>query len=68
MLGLKRGSRLHHALVRDRQVAAEANAFTLDLTKGADLLVVDVTARPGVSPDRLEAEVGRRSTGCSAMP
>ncbi len=58
MLGVKRGSRLHRALVRERQVAAEANAFTFDLAKGSDLLIVDVTARPGVSPDRMESEVG----------
>jgi predicted Zn-dependent peptidase len=45
--------------VRDRQVAAEATAFTYDLTKGADLLVVDVTARPGISPEMLEQEVAR---------
>jgi predicted Zn-dependent peptidase len=59
ILGLKRGSRLHRALVRERQVAAEATAFTFDLPKGSDLLVVDVTARPGIEPDTLESEVAR---------
>ncbi len=59
VLGLKRGSRLHNSLVRERQVAADANAFTLDLTKGADLLVVDVTARPDVTADRMESEVAQ---------
>src|SRR5207247_7301590 len=44
-------------LVRDRRGAAEAQAFTFDLAKGSDLLVVDVTARPGVSADQLEQEV-----------
>ena len=58
VLGMRKGSRLHRALVRDRQVAAEANAFTYDLAKGSDLLVVDVVARPEVSGERLEAEVG----------
>jgi len=57
ILGMKRGSRLHRALVRERQVAAEVTAFTFDLTKGSDLLVADVTARPGVSAERLESEV-----------
>ena len=57
ILGLKKGSRLHRALVREQQVAAEAAAFTYDLTKGSDLLVVDVTARPGVSADVLERAV-----------
>src|SRR5687768_17602666 len=59
VLGLKRGSRLHRALVRERQVAAEASAFTFDLTKGSDLLVLDVTARPEIDGEALEREVGR---------
>src|SRR5687768_16622279 len=59
VLGLKRGSRLHKALVRERQVAAEASAFTFDLTKGSDLLVLDVTARPEVSGEVLEREVAQ---------
>jgi predicted Zn-dependent peptidase len=57
ILGMRRGSRLHRALVRDRQVAADATAFTFDLPKGSDLLVVDVTARPEVDPETLEREV-----------
>ena len=59
ILGLRKGSRLYRSLVRERQVAAEANAFTYDLTKGADLFVVDATARPGISPEMLEQEVAR---------
>ena len=57
ILGLRKGSRLYRRLVRERQVAAEAQAFTYDLTKGSDLLVIDVTARPGLSPEALETEV-----------
>ncbi len=57
VLGLRNGSRLWRRLVRERQIAAEATAFTYDLSKGADLLVVDVTARPGISPEQLEQEV-----------
>jgi predicted Zn-dependent peptidase len=57
ILGLKKGSRLHRALVREQQVAAEAQAFTYDLSKGSDLLVVDVTARPETSVDQLEQAV-----------
>jgi predicted Zn-dependent peptidase len=57
ILGLRRGSRLYRRLVRERQVAAEAQAFTYDLTKGTDLLVLDVTARPDVGPEALEREV-----------
>jgi zinc protease len=59
ILGMRRGSRLHRALVRERQIAAEATAFTFDLPKGSDLLVVDVTARPGIEPETLEREVAR---------
>ncbi len=57
VLGLRKGSRLHQSLVRDRQIAAEAQAFTYDLTKGSDLFVVDVTARPSISAEQLEREV-----------
>jgi zinc protease len=57
VLGLRNGSRLRRRLVRERQVAAEASAFTFDLSKGADIFVVDVTARPGVAAEQLEQEV-----------
>ena len=57
ILGLRKGSRLYRRLVRERQVAAEAQAFTYDLTKGSDLLVVDVTARPSLPAETLEREV-----------
>ena len=57
VLGLRKGSRLYRNLVRDRQVAAEAQAFTYDLTKGSDLLVLDVTGRPNVSAEALERHV-----------
>ncbi|HEY5061575.1 MAG TPA: pitrilysin family protein [Gemmatimonadaceae bacterium] len=57
VLGLRNGSRLRRRLVRERQIAAEASAFTYDLAKGSDLLVVDVTGRPGISAEQLEQEV-----------
>jgi predicted Zn-dependent peptidase len=57
ILGLRNGSRLRRRLVREREIAADASAFTYDLAKGSDLLVVDVTARPGISSDQLEHEV-----------
>jgi zinc protease len=59
LLGLRRGSRLHRSLVRERQIAADVSAFTFDLAKGTDLLVVDVTARPETSASQLEEEVER---------
>jgi zinc protease len=43
--------------VRDRQLASAASAFTFDLSKGSDLLVIDATARPGVSLEALEAGI-----------
>ena len=57
ILGMRKGSRLHRALVRERQIASEVNAFTYDLSKGSDLLVIDATARPETSPEALEREV-----------
>ena len=57
VLGLRNGSRLYRRLVREREVAAEATAFTFDLPRGSDLLVLDVTARPDVPADRLHEAV-----------
>jgi zinc protease len=59
ILGMGKGSRLQRSLVRDRQVASEASAFTFDLAKGSDLLIVDVTARPEIGAELLELEVAR---------
>ena len=59
VLGMGKASRLQQHLVRDREVASDATAFTLDLAKGADLLVADVTARPGVDASQLEPETVR---------
>jgi predicted Zn-dependent peptidase len=57
ILGLGKGSRLQRILVREREVASEATAFTFDLSKGADLLVLDVTGRPEVTREAIEAAV-----------
>ena len=59
VIGLRKGSRLHQSLVRERQIAADASAFTFDLAKGTDLLVIDVTARPETGLAQLEEEVER---------
>jgi predicted Zn-dependent peptidase len=45
--------------VRERQIAADVSAFTFDLAKGTDLLVIDVTARPEIGVSQLEEEVER---------
>ena len=58
VLGMRRGSRLHRSLVRERQIAAEATVFTFDLTKGCDLLIADVTARQGTDAALLESALG----------
>ena len=60
ILGLRTGSRLERHLVRERRIASQASAFTFDLSKGADLLVVDVTAMPGVSAAQLEDAVSEQ--------
>ena len=57
ILGVGKGSRLQRTLVREREVASETTAFTFDLSKGADLLVLDVTGRPNVTGEAIEAAV-----------
>lgn len=57
LLGLRTGCRLEQSLVRRQRVASQASAFTYDLAKGSDLLVVDAIAHPGVSSSQLEAAV-----------
>jgi predicted Zn-dependent peptidase len=54
---MRTGCRLEQSLVRRQRVASQASAFTYDLAKGSDLLVVDATAHPGVSAEQLEAAV-----------
>lgn len=57
VLGLRTGCRLEQSLVRGQRVASQASAFTYDLAKGSDLLVIDATAHPDVTPEQLEAAV-----------
>jgi predicted Zn-dependent peptidase len=57
ILGIGKSSRLQRILVREREVASEATTFTFDLSKGADLLVLDVTGRPEVSGEAIEGAV-----------
>ena len=58
VLGVGKSSRLQRLLVREREIASEATAFTFDLSKGADLLVLDVTGRPDVTGEALEGAAG----------
>ena len=62
ILGMGKGSRLQRTLLRDQEVASEVNAFTFDLAKGADLLVIEATALEGVDEDRLVAAVESEAT------
>lgn len=48
ILGAGQGGRLPRTLVRERAIAASADAYTYNLTKGSDLLVCDVLGRTGV--------------------
>ncbi len=57
ILGLRTGCRLEQSLVRKQRIASQAGAFTYDLAKGSDLLIVDATAHPDVTPEQLEAAV-----------
>jgi predicted Zn-dependent peptidase len=57
ILGLRTGCRLEQSLVRKQRIASQASAFTYDLAKGSDLLVIDATAHPEVTPEQLEAAV-----------
>ena len=57
ILGVGKSSRLQRILVREREIASEATAFTFDLSKGADLLVLDVTGRPEVLGESIEGAV-----------
>jgi predicted Zn-dependent peptidase len=57
VLGLRTGCRLEQSLVRRQRIASQAGAFTYDLAKGSDLLIVDATAHPEVTPEELERAV-----------
>lgn len=57
ILGLRTGSRLEQSLVRRQRVASSISAFTYDLAKGSDLLIVDATAHNDVTAEQLEAAV-----------
>lgn len=59
VLGTSRGCRLYRSLVRNQQCASAVSAFTFDLAKGSDILIVDATARPGITGHALEEAVGR---------
>jgi len=57
LLANGRASRLHDALVRRRQLAAEVSAAAFRFVMGEALLVLDVTAHAGVDTGLVEEEI-----------
>ena len=57
VLGQGKGSRMHRALVREQRLATDATAFTFDLSRGSDLLIVDVLGLPATDAAALERAV-----------
>ena len=55
ILGAGRASRLYASLVRGQKLAQDASVFVFPIVGGASMFVLWVTARPGVTPDTLEA-------------
>jgi predicted Zn-dependent peptidase len=57
LLASGRASRLQARLVRETQVAQSVEAWITELTLGASLVLLEVTGRPGVAPQRIDAAV-----------
>jgi zinc protease len=55
VLGAGRASRLYASLVREQRLAQDASVFVFPIVGGASMFALWVTARPGVTPDALEA-------------
>ncbi|HEX7197390.1 MAG TPA: insulinase family protein, partial [Candidatus Limnocylindria bacterium] len=55
ILGAGRASRLYASLVREQKLAQDASVFVFPFVGGATMFALWVTARPGVSTERLEA-------------
>ena len=55
VLGAGRASRLYASLVREQRLAQDASVFVFPVVGGASMFALWVTARPGVSPETLEA-------------
>jgi predicted Zn-dependent peptidase len=55
ILGSGRASRLYASLVREQRLAQDASVFAFPIVGGASMFALWVTARPGVTPETLEA-------------
>jgi len=66
ILGAGRASRLYASLVREQRLAQDASVFVFPIVGGAAMFAAWVTARPGVTPEALEAatlaEIDRLTT------
>lgn len=57
ILAWGKASRLYHGLVREKRLAQDVVAYAFPIVAGAAILVLWATARPGVEPATLEAEL-----------
>jgi predicted Zn-dependent peptidase len=55
ILGSGRASRLYASLVREQHLAQDVSVFVFPIVGGASMFALWVTARPGVTPEALEA-------------
>jgi zinc protease len=55
LLGTGRASRLYRTLIRERQLAQDISVFPFPVVGGASMFALWATARPGITPERLEA-------------
>jgi zinc protease len=55
VLGSGRASRLYASLVREQRLAQDVSVFVFPIVGGASMFTLWVTARPGVTPETLEA-------------
>jgi predicted Zn-dependent peptidase len=68
LLAAGRASRLQARLVRETRVAQAVEAWITELTLGASLVLVEVTGRLGVAPERIEAIVNAELDRLALQP
>jgi zinc protease len=67
ILAWGKASRLNRTLVREQRLAQDAVAYAFPVVVGAAMLVVWVTARPGVELDALEAALDAEMAGLASV-
>ena len=68
LLATGRASRLQRALVREAQVAQAVEAWITELRLGASLILFELTGRPGIAMDALEAAVDAELDRLATQP